>query len=64
MFAEATNTSGLLLEGDMIDEIMTGKMCKDPLRHSSSYAYGSRGKSASQFRQDQEQLFLGSSFAP
>ena len=57
MFAEATNTSGLLLEGYMIDEIVAGKMCKDPLRHSSGYAYGSRGKSASQFRQDQAQLF-------
>jgi hypothetical protein len=63
LYAEATNSSKLLLERDAFDNIVAGNACKNPLDHSSGYAYGRRGTSAAQFRRDQEQLFPFPEFA-
>ena len=63
LYAEATNSSKLLLEREAFDNIVAGNACKNPLDHSSGYAYGRRGTSAAQFRRDQEQLFPFPEFA-
>ncbi len=55
LYEESTNASDLPLEWNVYLRVGGGEVCKDP-EAEGFYSYGANGKSAEQFRLDQEQF--------